>query len=503
MTNHNVKETKVVKDVDEWITVRQLHKKGMSIRGIARELKMSKNTVKKLLRSPTRPTYQRKIYPSKVEAYKEQIKTWYLDPSYNFIGTRIYEELLKIGYDGSIGPVYRYLSTLQEQKRKISTKATVRFETPPGDQAQFDWAHYKLLVNGTYVTVYCFAMVLSYSRYKAMVCSLRMDADAVHKAIEDLYFKLDGVTIELMVDNPKALIIEHLEGKEPKYTRESLILAAHLGVELNACQPYRARTKGKVERPFNYLEEHFIKGNTFESMTDLNQRLDKFIENWNNKLHTTTKRIPKEAYQEEKSSLLPLPRNRYYNEKLEFRKVSLDSLVMIKGKKYSVPVSFVEQTVSYKVSYGYLIEIFNSTKSVIATYDLTVDDSLVNKLEEHYDVIKTKVSKSIPEIKRLMISTFSNGEQYLVAAAKKLEQPTYHARRILSLLELYPLEHMEKVLDYCITQELYRIEEIKSVLKDKYIEIILESKQLTTSESTLIRSLDYYDDGGTVYEIFP
>lgn len=48
MTNHNVKETKVVKDVDEWITVRQLHKKGMSIRGIARELKMSKNTVKKL-----------------------------------------------------------------------------------------------------------------------------------------------------------------------------------------------------------------------------------------------------------------------------------------------------------------------------------------------------------------------------------------------------------------------------------------------------------------------
>lgn len=49
MTNHNVKETKVVKDVDEWTTVRQLHKKGMSIRGIARELKMSKNTVKKLL----------------------------------------------------------------------------------------------------------------------------------------------------------------------------------------------------------------------------------------------------------------------------------------------------------------------------------------------------------------------------------------------------------------------------------------------------------------------
>lgn len=102
-----------------------------------------------------------------------------------------------------------------------------------------------------------------------------------------------------------------------------------------------------------------------------------------------------------------------------------------------------------------------------------------------------------------MISTFSNGEQYLLASAKKLDQPSYHARRILSLLELYPLEHIEKVLDYCITHELYSIDEIKSVLKDKYLEIILDSKQLMTSESTLIRSLDYYDDGGTTYETHP
>lgn len=68
-----------------------------------------------------------------------------------------------------------------------------------------------------------------------MVCSLRIDADAVYKAIEDLYYKLGGVAIELIIDNPKALVREHLEGKEHKYTRKTLILATHLGVELNAC----------------------------------------------------------------------------------------------------------------------------------------------------------------------------------------------------------------------------------------------------------------------------
>lgn len=102
-----------------------------------------------------------------------------------------------------------------------------------------------------------------------------------------------------------------------------------------------------------------------------------------------------------------------------------------------------------------------------------------------------------------MLSTFSNGKQYLAAAEKRLYQLTYHARRILSLLELYPLEHIEEALDYCINHELYSIDEITGVLKDKYLEIILESKELADSKSTLVRSLDYYDDGSTTYENSP
>jgi transposase len=128
-----------VKDVHDWINVNRMHKKGVKIKQIARQLKMSKNTVKKLLKQKSEPRYQRTVFKTKIDQHKDQIKTWFLEN--DFIGTRIFEELVKLDYKGSINPVYRYLKTLKEEKNQISKKATDRAETPPGDQAQFDWFH--------------------------------------------------------------------------------------------------------------------------------------------------------------------------------------------------------------------------------------------------------------------------------------------------------------------------------------------------------------------------
>ena len=259
-----------VRDVQDWITAKRLFKKGVKIKQIAKQLKISKNTVKSLVRHETEPKYERSIYPSIINPYKEQIKVWFLSPEYNFIGTRIYKELLKIGYKGSIGPVYRFLKTLNEAKSEISKKATVRIETPPGDQAQFDWSPYKMVIDNEIKEVYCFTMILCASRMKSIVFSLTCDAEAIYEAIQELFEDLGGITQELVIDNPKSLVIENDGVSEPKFNLNALRLAAHLGTELNPCNPYRARTKGKIEKPYQYIEEQFIKGNTFKNMTELN-----------------------------------------------------------------------------------------------------------------------------------------------------------------------------------------------------------------------------------------
>lgn len=98
----------------KWEKVKSLYNDGISIRQIAKDMELSRNTVRKWLRSKEFPSYNRTHYPTKIDEYKSQIKEWYLESGY--IGARIYRELKKQGYDGSINPIYRYINKLKEEE---------------------------------------------------------------------------------------------------------------------------------------------------------------------------------------------------------------------------------------------------------------------------------------------------------------------------------------------------------------------------------------------------
>ena len=149
--------------LQDWAAVQRVYKQTHSIRETARILKISRNTVKKLLAMKEEPKYNRTIYKSCLDVYKEQIIEWRCEP-FEFNGTRIFKELRKRGYTGSIGPVYRFLQRIDEDVGLISSRATVRIETPPGDQAQFDWSEYSMVIGNRERKVYCFAMILAASR---------------------------------------------------------------------------------------------------------------------------------------------------------------------------------------------------------------------------------------------------------------------------------------------------------------------------------------------------
>ncbi|MFQ8882598.1 MAG: hypothetical protein ACLR7W_12710 [Ruminococcus sp.] len=160
-------------DLQDWAAVQRVYKQTRSKRATAKILGMSRNTVRSLLEEKEAPVYKRTVYKSKIDGFKEQIIEWRCEP-FLFNGTRIFRELKARGYTGSIGPVYRYLSKIEEDiKDHISSKATVRHESPPGDQAQFDWSPYNVPVDGVIITVYCFSMILSASRKKAVCFSLK------------------------------------------------------------------------------------------------------------------------------------------------------------------------------------------------------------------------------------------------------------------------------------------------------------------------------------------
>lgn len=207
-------------DLQDWAAVQRVYKQTGSKRATAKILGMSRNTVRSLLEEKEAPVYKRTVYKTKIDDFKEQIIEWRCEP-FLFNGTRIFRELKARGYTGSISPVYRYLSRIDEDiKNHISSKATVRHESPPGDQAQFDWSPYNVPVDGVITTVYCFSMILSASRKKAVCFSLKADAAAIYEAIQELFKDLGGVTLELLIDNPSALVIEN----NPKPKQRSVII---------------------------------------------------------------------------------------------------------------------------------------------------------------------------------------------------------------------------------------------------------------------------------------
>lgn len=458
-----------MKDLKNWAAVQKVYKQTKSKRKTANILGIARNTVKKLLVLSEPPKYGRIAYETKVDEYKEQIIQWRCEP-YSFNGTRIYRELKKKGYTGSISPIYRFLNKVDEDVGgHISKKATVRHESPPGDQAQFDWTEYEVIVGNRYRKVYCFSMILSTSRKKAVCFSLKVDGDAIYEAIQELYDDLGGITLELLIDNPKALVIENnpKSEEEVKYNLHALMMAKHLGTELNACPCYWPRKKGKVERPFNYIEEQFIKGSTFATMDELNHRGKKFIDQWCDEKHTTTKRIPNQHYLlEEKQLLQPLPRSHYCKNSLQKRIVSPDSYVSIKSNKYSVPVRYVGKTLWFRIIYGFRIEIYDSKEKFMMSFEcMDLKHGTITN-PEHYAAIAKKVSTSIPQIRRDFTARYNNGCKYLEAAGRKFDQPTHYARKIMELQELYDDHILDTFIGIAIDEDKMDIKSFRTILRD-------------------------------------
>lgn len=490
-----------MKDLKQWAAVQELYKRKVPILQIAKQLGMSRNTVKRLIKLKEEPRYTRSHYPSKVEPYMKKIIMWRTSPEYDFNGTRIYRELKHMGYQGSINPIYRALKKIDEDRSDISPYATVRIETPPGDQAQFDWASYEIEINGRIRTVYCFTMILAATRKKAICFSLLSDADAIYEAIQELYDDLGGVTLELLIDNPKALVIENNPKSEDeiKYNAQALLLSAHLGTELNACKCYWPRTKGKIEKPYQYIEEQFIKGNTFQSMEELNSRGKEFIREWNKEVHTTTRRIPDEFFEnEEFKALLPLPKTRFRMKPLEKRVISNDSYIHIDTNKYSVPVKYAAKQLQYRIVYGFRIELYTMESEYIMSLEVQDGKHGTLKNTEHYEAIAVKTSKSIPQIKRDFTKTFKNGDAYLKAAAGVFQQPSYHARKILELLDLYEPDVLDKILAYAMAHDKLDIKSIKRLIRNDFFEIIDDKKKINEIEEAtniegITRNCDYYE----------
>jgi transposase len=235
--------------------------------------------------------------------------------------------------------VKRYLAAIRPQNGPQPYE--VRFETPPGVQAQVDFARFVVDFTddpGISRIVWLFSLVLGHSRFMFARYVMHQDLQTLLRCHIQAFTVLGGVPIEIHYDRMKTAVTGEDDVGHIVYNPSLLALARHYRFHPRACRPYRAKTKGKVERPFSYIRQDFFLGRSFRNLDDLNAQLTDWLDTVANvRTHGTTQRVVAEAFAVEQPELQTLPEHRFDAVlKLE-RRVSHDGFIAVGGNYYSVP----------------------------------------------------------------------------------------------------------------------------------------------------------------------
>lgn len=448
--------------MDLWTTIRYLKAHNKSIRWIAKELGVSRNTVRKVLREEKVPKYTRQgsVNPALLP-YTEDVKRMCLRDQ--FIGTRILDEIRKKGYSGSRTTFFRYLRKLK-QTNDLS-KISERFETEPARQAQFDWSSYTVMLGEKLTRVTVFRLILGYSRLQRLYTSLDETQCSIFEAIEEGFWKMGGVPKELLVDNAKAMV-QNPNPNNFRWNPKFLEFCGYYRIKPMACKVRTPKTKGKVENPFYYLEQHFIKGNEWKNFDDFNLKLLEFEEKVNHKVHGTTQEKPIERYGEERKTLTPLPEHKFIGILEMFRKVSWDCLISYGNSRYSVPSQFAGKSVWVRPSQGIKLKVFSQKGTLIAEHNLSQKKKEIVIDPRHYEGLRKRIPDTLEYLKKIFLEKFPGEKLFLekLLSQQKLNG-SRHLRAIISLSNYYSLEMMQRAFSYAKEYNTFSHNFIRGILE--------------------------------------
>lgn len=297
-----------------------MNREGRSIRKLTRHFCISRNMVRRILRKHAanrnqghdivrEQIKQPTLRPSKLDPFAGQIKELLKDFP-KITAQRVYEEVTAAGYDGGVSILRDRLRMLRPTPKKAPV---VRFETEPGLQGQMDWSPYTLdfLRHGK-TTINCFSYILGFSRRQYIDFTMRRDFFTLIRRHQDSFSHFNGSPRQCLYDNEKTVVLRWEAGR-PVFNPSFAAFITHYECKPIACMHGRAQTKGKVERPFQYVEHNLLGGRKFQDLDDLKACARWWLQNRSDAhIHDTTGRPPLELFlEDEQEALIPLPRCPY------------------------------------------------------------------------------------------------------------------------------------------------------------------------------------------------
>jgi len=352
---------------------------------------------------------------SRLDKYKEEIKTKLELPGSTIKGTYEYFK----NKDNNIGNYSNFYKYSKDFKRnKQNNKFHPRYETEFGKQLQFDWKEDIKMFNKhrEIFKFNIFSSTLGASRLHIFIYSKYKTRVDVQRCL----IKTGGLTEETLTDNMSSIV----DTKKKEFYKDFISFSKDIGFTPKKCKPRHAYTKGKDESCNRFMSWLIPYNGEFETEEELIKIIEEINLKVNKQINGTIGTSPILLFQKEKEYLKPLPTNKILNSYLYDTvtiKISNESLFYYKGSKYSVPIKFINHTLSLKEEDNKLYVYYN--KELITIHNIS--NKYFNYKEEHYNegiktILKNKTQNEIDEISRRNLDLINNKKKDIVEALYEL-----------------------------------------------------------------------------------
>lgn len=386
-------------ELEEMFVIKDMKSRGMYIKDIARILDRDPKTISKYVKSDKLPEYKKRPQrASKLDPYKEYILERMNDGCLN--SAVILEEIQAMGYTGKSTILQDFM---RPRREKSMAKASTRYETPPGKQAQVDWGEFTVEdEHGKLRRLHGFLMVMGYSREMYLEFTEDEKIDTLIGCHERAFEFFKGVPDTILYDNMKTVVRYSHEKGENKWNKKFLAFSKHQEFTPVRCRPYSPRTKGKVENGVKYVKQNFWpRLKSFSSISELNRLAFEWLcSTANKRVHGTTKEVPEERFKREK--LNPFNPSPFLLDYLDQRKVMNDCMISYESNRYSVPYEHVGGYIGVKDLRNGVIELYDSSGKCVAKHEKLSGKHRNSYIKKHFENIVSgrdkKVAATAPKL---------------------------------------------------------------------------------------------------------